>query len=310
MMMSALKITAERIALSGVARCMTFSVPSDGYVVAKAAGMMAKYLATSLAMLNVVSAPRVISICLPVSTTSSSLVGFESRSIMLPASLAAWVPEFMATATSAWARAGASLVPSPVIATRRPSACVLRMSASLASGVASARKSSIPASAAMAAAVSGALARLAAVQVHAAHPRLGRERHEGGAQLLDVALADRVLLLGQHHDAAPLRRLVGQRGELGGVGEVTVAHARRGNELGGLAIAERDGAGLVEQQHVDVTGRLHRPARHGDDVLLDHAVHAGDADGGEQRADRGRDEAHQQGDEHGHRHRRPLPGRL
>ena len=74
---------------------------------------------------------------------------------MLPASLAAWVPEFIATATSAWASAGASLVPSPVIATSRPSACVLRISASFASGVASARKSSMPASAAMAAAVSG-----------------------------------------------------------------------------------------------------------------------------------------------------------
>ena len=117
--------------------------------------MIAKYFATSLAMLNVVSAPRVISICLPVSTTSRSLVGFESRSIMLPASFAAWVPEFIATATSAWASAGASLVPSPVIATSRPSACDLRISASFASGVASARKSSMPASAAMAAAVSG-----------------------------------------------------------------------------------------------------------------------------------------------------------
>ena len=39
---------------------------------------------------------------------------------MLPASLAACVPVFIATATSAWASAGASLVPSPVIATSRP----------------------------------------------------------------------------------------------------------------------------------------------------------------------------------------------
>src|SRR5215470_13150916 len=96
--------------------------------------MMAKYLATSLAMLNVVSAPRVISICLPVSTTSRSLVGLESRSTMLPASLAAWVPVFMATATSACARAGASLVPSPVMAMSRPSACRSRISLSFISG--------------------------------------------------------------------------------------------------------------------------------------------------------------------------------
>src|SRR5882762_7786335 len=88
-MMSALKITADRIAENGLARCMTLSAFSCGYVVTNAAGMMAKYLATSLAMLNVASAPRVISICLPVSTTSMSLVGLESRSTMLPASLVA-----------------------------------------------------------------------------------------------------------------------------------------------------------------------------------------------------------------------------
>ena len=82
--------------------------------------MIAKYLATSLAIENVVSVPRVISNCLPISTISISLVGFESRSTMLPASLAACVPVFIATPTSACASAGASLVPSPVIATSLP----------------------------------------------------------------------------------------------------------------------------------------------------------------------------------------------
>ena len=88
-------------------------------------------------------------------TISMSFVGSESRSTMLPASRAATVPVFMATPTSAWASAGASLVPSPHIATSLPCACSSRMSASLSSGVAWARKSSTPASAAMAAAVSG-----------------------------------------------------------------------------------------------------------------------------------------------------------
>ena len=74
---------------------------------------------------------------------------------MLPASRAACVPVFIATPTSAWASAGASLVPSPHIATSLPPCCSRRISASLSSGVASARKSSTPASAAMAAAVSG-----------------------------------------------------------------------------------------------------------------------------------------------------------
>ncbi len=74
---------------------------------------------------------------------------------MLPASFAAAVPEFMATPTSACARAGASLVPSPVMATSRPPDCSRRISSSLSSGVASARKSSTPDSSAMARAVSG-----------------------------------------------------------------------------------------------------------------------------------------------------------
>ncbi len=151
----ALKITAERIALVGVDRCMMFMAPSAGRATTNRAGMMAKYLATSLAMEKVVSAPRVISSCLPTSTISMSLVGSESRSTMLPASRAAWVPVCMATPTSAWARAGASLAPSPHMATRRPLACSSRIRRSLSSGVASARKSSTPASEAMAAAVTG-----------------------------------------------------------------------------------------------------------------------------------------------------------
>ena len=55
-------------------------------------------------------------------TISISLVGLLSRSTMLPASFAACVPLFIATATSAWARAGLSFVPSPVMATKRPPA--------------------------------------------------------------------------------------------------------------------------------------------------------------------------------------------
>ena len=73
---------------------------------------------------------------------------------------------------------------------------------------------------------------------------------------------------------------------------------RHRDELGGLAVAEGDGAGLVEQQGVDVAGGLDGPAAHGQHVALHEAVHAGDADGRQQRADGGRDEAHQQGDEH------------
>src|SRR5579885_2681921 len=144
-MISALKMTADRIADCGVARPITLSTFSWGNAPANMAGIIAKYFATSFATENVVSAPRVISNCLPISTISISFVGFESRSTMLPASLAACVPVFIATPTSACANAGASLVPSPVIATSLPLACSRLISAILSSGRASARKSSTPA---------------------------------------------------------------------------------------------------------------------------------------------------------------------
>ncbi len=104
---SALNITALKIALSGVVSFIILSTLKGAnpeevtYNDVAIAGIMAKYLATSLAMLKVVSAPRVISNCFPVSTTSMSFVGLLSRSTILPASRAACVPVFIASPTSA-----------------------------------------------------------------------------------------------------------------------------------------------------------------------------------------------------------------
>ena len=89
----------------------------------------------------------------------------------------------------------------------------------------------------------------------------------------------------------PSGRFVGERGELRGVGEFLLGDAAHRHELGRLAVAERDGAGLVEQQRIDVAGRLDGAARHREHVEAHQAVHAGDADGGQQRADGGRDQA-------------------
>ena len=73
----------------------------------------------------------------------------------------------------------------------------------------------------------GALADLPAVQGHPAHAGLGRERDERGAQGLDLPLPQAVAFLGQHHDAAPFGGLVGQGGELGGVGQVLLTDTPR-----------------------------------------------------------------------------------
>ena len=57
----------------------------------------------------------------------------------------ACVPLFIATPTLACARAGASFVPSPIIATSLPACCSFLIYSILSSGLASAMKSSTPA---------------------------------------------------------------------------------------------------------------------------------------------------------------------
>ena len=115
-----------------------------------------------------------------------------------------------------------------------------------------------------------------------------------------LAAAQVELLLGQDDDRAALGGLIGQRSELGGVGQALRLDAGRGDEGRGHAVAERDGAGLVEQQHVHVAGRFDGPAAGGHDVAADEPVNAADADGAEQAADGGGDQADQQRDQHGH----------
>ena len=145
--------------------------------------------------------------------------------------------------------------------------------------------------------VGGALAEAAAVEVDAAHPRRGGERDE--LVLAELLLAQPEALLRENDDRAPLGRLVGERGELRGLGEVELVDAADREELGGLPIAERDRARLVQQEHVDVARGLDGPAGHREHVALHEPIHPRDADRREQRADRGRDEGDEQRDEDG-----------
>ena len=113
---------------------------------------------------------------------------------MLAASLAACVPEFIATPTSACASAGASLVPSPVIATSRPELCSRLISAIFVSGVASARKSSTPDSRAIAAAVSGLSPVIMIVRIPIARRRSKRSLHVGLEDVFEVDHAEDALV--------------------------------------------------------------------------------------------------------------------
>jgi hypothetical protein len=142
----------------------------------------------------------------------------------------------------------------------------------------------------------------APVEVDTGHPGLRRELDEVGAgQLAGLPLTQPVLTLGEHDDGTSLGGLVRQARELCGAGDVGERDTVDGMELRRLSVAQRDGARLVQQQGVDVAGRLDGAPGHGEHVVLDEAVHAGDADRREERADGGGDQADQQRDQHDER---------
>ena len=165
---------------------------------------------------------------------------------MLPASFAACVPAFIATPTSACASAGASFVPSPVMATSWPPACSLRISASLASGVASARKSSTPDSAAIAAAVSGLSPVIMTVRIPAARSWAKRSLDAVLDDVLELDHPEHPRALGDHERRRAAARdpvdVLGQIGRERAAAVLDVAPYRVGRALAVLETVQIDAA--------------------------------------------------------------------
>src|SRR5581483_1843947 len=126
--------------------------------------------------------------------------------------------------------------------------------------------------------IGSTFADLLAVHVYAAHSRLRSKWDElCMRQLMNLSPADAVLF-GQYDDASPLGRFICQARKLRRIGQLLARDARRGNELGRLAIAQRDGAGLVEKKDVYIARRLDGPATHRQHVVLHHSIDARDSD--------------------------------
>ena len=117
-------------------------------------------------------------------------------------------------------------------------------------------------------------------------------------QLARVPLAQAVRGLGQHDDRAALRGLVGQAGQLGGVGQLGVGRRPATGMNSAACRLPRVMVPVLSSSRVFTSpaASTARP-RHGQHVVLHQPVHAGDADRREQRADGGRDQADQQGDQ-------------
>ena len=119
-----------------------------------------------------------------------------------------------------------------------------------------------------------------------------------------------VALDGEVHDGTTLGCLVGLGRQQRRHRELVLLDAHDRQEGARHPVAVGDRAGLVEQEGAHVAGGLDGSARHGQDVALHESVHAGDADGRQQRADGGRDQADQEGDEHDDRLRQTRVGRV
>ena len=130
---------------------------------------------------------------------------------------------------------------------------------------------------------------------------MGGERHEGDVRGRKLAATEAEFFLGEHHDTAALGRLVSERGELRGIREAFEGNAGRGDEVAGLAVTERDRAGFVEQENVDVSRGLDSPAGGGEDIALEQPVHPCDADRTEQATDGGGNQADEKRDQRGDR---------
>ena len=124
------------------------------------------------------------------------------------------------------------------------------------------------------------------MRVCAENGRNSRIRH--------VASAHGEAILGQHHDGAALGRFVRQGGKLRGIRQLAFVHARRRNERHGLPVAQRDCAGLVEQQDINIAGRLDRTAGRGQHVEPHEPVHPRNADRRKKAADGRRDQRDEQ----------------
>ena len=127
----------------------------------------------------------------------------------------------------------------------------------------------------------GSLADLTAVKVDARHPGLGGERNERGGMGRKIATAKVVPLLSEHDNGSAFRSFVSQRRKLRGTGEVSLFDSGRGEKFGRGAVSESDRSGFVQSQHIHVARRFDSTSRHRDDVSLNHAIHAGNADCGQ-----------------------------
>ena len=91
-----------------------------------------------------------------------------------------------------------------------------------------------------------------------------------------------------------LRCLIFQRAECSTADQILPLSAAHREEVSCQTVAVSDGACLVQDHGIHVTAGFYCLTRHGNDIKPGNTVHTRNADSGQQRADGGRRQAHEQ----------------
>ena len=145
--------------------------------------------------------------------------------------------------------------------------------------------------------VRGAFANLSAIgKIHAAHAGLGGKFHKGRTGDFLTVVSQTAC---QFQNGFTLRSFIMKAGQSRTANQIATACTLHGEEISGQAVAEGDGAGLIQNHGVHIAAGFHRLTGHSNHIEAGHAVHTGNADGGEQTADGGGDQANHQGNQGG-----------
>ena len=106
------------------------------------------------------------------------------------------------------------------------------------------------------------------VIIYAAHTGFRGKGDEGCVFVGKLSAADSKLFFCKDDNASALRRFIGKGRELCRIGKLLLRHAVYRKEGVRLAVAERNGAGLIEHQDIHITGGFNGTAAHGKHICL------------------------------------------
>ena len=131
-------------------------------------------------------------------------------------------------------------------------------------------------------------------KIHTAHTGLCRKFDEIGALCLCTVVPHPA---GKFQSRFSFRRCVMQAGQSCTTNQIAAVGAAHREEVSSQTVAIGDRTSLIQNHRVYVAAGFNCLTGHSDDVETSHTVHTSDANGGQQTADGGRNQANSQGNQ-------------